>query len=828
MAATLEDVQKRVLPNGLTILVREDHASPVVALNFWVHVGSNNESGDLMGWAHGIEHMLFKGTGLRPPGAIAREIKNAGGEVNAATGYETTNYYIVVPREEFRTALDIHADVLRNSVFDPLELENERQVLIEENQMYRDRPSGYGHTWEELFRLGFTRHRYQSPIGGPDRNLRETPRERIVAYKERYYVPANIVYVITGDVEAEVAFAAVESVLGDWPAVPFEADVSPPEPLQTRFRYKEIEGDVSRVYGKIGFHVSSELADDHDALHVLSHILGVGRSSRLFREVRENRGLAHSISVLSVSGVDPGYLVIDFTADAPRALDALTAIFHEIGRLIREPVAKAELVRTRTMVESDYVFGLETVEGQASILGHYATLGQLERAFDYPDRVGRVTKDDVREVATRYLGVAKASVVLYRPRGEALAEDVDRLEARLSAAESGVSGAAPPLAAVIPGAKFRVSRHLLSNGLTALIESIPGPPIVAVTVPMRCGSGEESRANNGVTHLMQQLRLKGAGGRNAEALPILVNVLLHPDFPPEEIERERSKTMADMAALRDSSLQFTMQSFNETIFAGHPYGLALLGNVESVPAITRDDLQSWHETHVAPERMVVAVVGDITETEALDRLERWFGKLVPGKPLAEVPLVMPVLRPSRTVLEKEVAQSVIVLGSPGPAHDSPERFALDVLMSVLSGMGNRLFDELRDRQHLCYFTGAFASLLARGGVVGAYIGTRPANENQAIDGLMAELEKIRREPPTEEEMQRAKNTIAGGYVIDLQRRGARAQLLAQAEVSGLGLEEALGYLDRIRTVSARDVCDVAARWFQLESTTLTILKPKVT
>ena len=124
-----------------------------------------------------------------------------------------------------------------------------------------------------------------------------------------------------------------------------------------------------------------------------------------------------------------------------------------------------------------------------------------------------------------------------------------------------------------------------------------------------------------------------------------------------------------------------------------------------------------------------------------------------------------------------------------------------------------------------HFTGAFASLLAKGGVVGAYIGTRPANEHQAIEGLMKELEKIRQEPPTEEEMQRAKNTIAGGYVIDLQRRGARASLLAQDEVSGLGYEEALGYLNRIRTVTASDVRDVAARWFQLESTTLTILKP---
>jgi zinc protease len=866
MAATLADVQQRVLPNGLRVLVREDHASPVVALNFWVRVGSNNETGDLMGWSHGIEHMLFKGTSKRPTGAIAREIQNAGGETNAGTGYETTNYYIVVPKEEFRTALDIHADVLRNSLFDPVELENERQVLIEENQMYRDRPSGYGITWEELFRLGFQRHRYQSPIGGPDANLRETSRERIVAYKERYYAPANIVYVITGDVTAEDAFRAVEEQFGDWTGGPADHDISPEEPEQTEFRFKELEGDVSRVYGKIGFHVSSELAPDHDAVHVLAHVLGVGRSSRLFRNVREGAGLVDSIGVLSVGGFDPGYLVIDFTTDVARATNALTAIFAEVGRLVREPVSESDLSRSRTMVKSDYVFGLETVEGQASILGHYATLGALERAFDYPDRVAQVTARDVQEAARRYFGVSKASVLLYRPRGSApLVDDPARLEARLSAAAQGVAGGAPERraqsAVAGPSANtFAVTRTRLDNGLTLLVDPQPGLPIVAFAAYFRTGSGEESEATSGTTHLLQQLRLKGAGGRTAEALsrdiesmgahlrpfagrdvsgvslsvlkdrldealPIFEDVLLRPDFPAAELERERAKTLADIAALRDNSLQYTLQKFSEALYDGHPYGLPVLGRAESVPGIDRAALANWNATRFVPERMVVAVTGDISVAEAQDRVARSFGGMTPGAPTPPVPRTKDTAVARRLVLEKDVAQSVIVLGWPGPAQDSEDRHALDLLVSVLSGMGNRLFSELRDRQHLCYFTGAFASTLAAGGMVGAYIGTRPENEETAITGLLSELGRIREEPPTDEEMQRAKNTIAGGYVIDLQRRAARASLLAQDEVLGLGYDEALRYLDRIKAVTAAEVREAAARWFQLDTITLAVMKP---
>jgi zinc protease len=864
MSATLADVQERVLPNGMRVLVREDHTTPVVALNFWVRVGSNNEAGELQGWSHGIEHMLFKGTQKRPAGAIAREIKNAGGETNAGTGYETTNYYIVVPKEEIATALDIHADVLMNSTFDPGELENERQVLIEENQMYRDRPSGYGITWEELFKLGFTTHRYRHPIGGPDLNLRETPREVIVDYKNRYYAPGNIVYVIVGDVDADETFARVERAFQSFTAPEVAGDTSPVEPGQAEFRFREFEGDVARVYGKIGFHIPPELTQENDDVHVLAHILGVGRSSRLYSEVREREGLVTSVSVLNVTGFDPGYLVVDFQAAPEKAVDALLAILREIGRLRREPVTAEELEKTKTMVRSDFVFGLETVEGQASILGHYATLGDVTLASRYPERVAAVTAERVLASARRHFGARQASVVLYVPRGTKLVEDVARLEGRIGMALEGVSGGASDAndTAVWSGrrSRFDVTRTRFENGLTVLSEPQRSLPIVAVAAYIRCGSGEETKATNGLTHLMQQMLLKGAGGRSSEeiaatlealgahlrpfggkdvagvslsvlkerlpeAMAIFTDLIRSPEFPEPALEREKTKLLSDIEALRDNSLQFTMQRFSEILFDGHPYGMPVLGNPEAIPGLSRQAIGAWHGSHYVPERMVVSVVGDMDSTEAVDLIQEHFGDMKPGANLPEVAPASTKPRTRRVLLEKEVAQAVIVLGCPGPANMSADRYAVDVLMAVLSGMGNRLFYELRDRQHLCYFTGAFGMSLSAGGAVAAYIGTRPENEEQATRGLLNELRKARETEPTPEEMLRAKNTIAGGYVIDLQRRAARASLLAQDEVSGLGYEEALRYLDRIRAVTPAEVRDAAARYFNLDQYALAVLKP---
>jgi predicted Zn-dependent peptidase len=298
-------------------------------------------------------------------------------------------------------------------------VENERQVLIEENQMYRDRPAGFGKTWEELFRLGFTTHRYRNPIGGPDANLADTPRERILTHLHRYYVPGNIVYVVAGDVDPEEVFAAMAEVFADFPERPVAIDVSPAEPPQSAFRFKELPGDVNRVYGKLGFHIPGELHADADALAVFAHILGEGRSGRLYREVRERQGLVSSISVTSVNGFDPGLFIVDFQADADKAVDAVVAIMAEVGRFQREPVAPADLARTKQMVRSGYIFGLETAEGQASVLGHYATLGDLAAAAEYPERIAAVTAEQVMDVARRYFDLSPATLLLHAPRRHA-------------------------------------------------------------------------------------------------------------------------------------------------------------------------------------------------------------------------------------------------------------------------------------------------------------------------------------------------------------------------------------------------------------------------
>ncbi len=867
-----EDVKRKVLDNGLEILVREDHSAPVVALNFFVRVGSLNEDEAIAGWSHGIEHMLFKGTERRGPGDIAREITNAGGETNAGTGYESTNYYITLPTENFPVALDIHADVLQRSTFDEFELEKERQVLIKENEMYRDRPNGYGFTWEHLLDEAFTAHRYKRPIGGPDENLLRVGRDQILAHKERYYVPNNITYVVVGDVKADDVFDAVEEKLGGWPLREVDFDVSPPEPPQGSFRYRETSGDVEKSYVKIGFHIPPQLHPDTDSLMVLANILAAGRSSRLYNRVREEQDLILNSHLLESSGREPGYLAVEFTAEPEKTDAALEAVMTQIVRFQVETATAAELERTMSAVRSDTLYTLETMEGQAAMLGHYALLGDYRLAGTYLERMSRVTPARVQEAARRYLNLEQATIYVHAPaeqhRNPAAPRAIyDRLREavapslRLPAQKANGVTAESKVPQASGAPRETVEAITLDTGTRVFLQKDGRLPLTALAAYLPVGSGGESSQEAGITQLTQTCMMKGAGGRTAaeiseavermgvrlrpfasrdvsgfslsavrddmpQAMELFRTVLGSPDFPEEAIDRERHRTLSQIASLRDDTMQFTLSEFFRLIFPGHAYGRPVMGTEEAVGRMKADDLRRRHRGIYDPARAVVSVVGDFERDAMLRMLEQTMAALPRSE---EPPLpILPVTPPERSVradLHKDVSQAVVVLGYAGPSVDSPDRYALDVWNGVMSGMGNRLFTRLRDERHLCYFTGAFVAPLSRGGTIGAYVGTGPEQVEEATQALLEEIDRAVKTIPSDEELRRARNNLAGSYLIDMQSRMSWASTYAHDEILGLGYEEALRYVDEVRQVTGEMARDAAAAYVDPERMALAVLRP---
>ncbi len=405
----------RILPNGLTVVVREDRKAPVVTVNLWVRVGANHEDDSVLGWSHGIEHLMFKGTARRGPGVAAREVRDAGGVLNAGTGYETTNYYITVPTRSLRVAFNVQADAIQNSAFDEAELDRERSVIIEENRMYRDQPSGFGHTWEKLMSLAFEVSNYRRPIGGPDESLRTTPRDAIVAYRDRRYVPGNAALVIAGDVAAAEALALAEAAYGGWRAAPVPDAALPVEPAQRAARFRAAPGPVAKCYVKMGWRAGPETDRDTYAILVLVRLLARGRSSWIHQELLEKRGLLSEVSVLQETGSRESIFVLDMVTDLD-ALDPLVLGVDEGIARFRDALATEEdLERAKNFMVRSHVLAQETVDAQAHALGHAFARGDVTLADRYPEIVGSITRDDVRRVAGAFFDLPQCSILVHHP-----------------------------------------------------------------------------------------------------------------------------------------------------------------------------------------------------------------------------------------------------------------------------------------------------------------------------------------------------------------------------------------------------------------------------
>lgn len=338
--APKSQIVKEVLPNGVTVLAAEDHSSPVVAINLWVRAGYFDETDAEIGISHVLEHMFFKGTPDRPRAdQIASEIKALGGELNAGTYYDSTNYYVVLPSENYRKGLEIQADALMHPLFDADELKREIEAVIQEGRRKKDTPGAYA--LEMMFREAFDVHRIRRwRIGGED-ELRAFTRDHLLSYFNGHYVPERIILAVVGDIQAREAIEAAHVYLGGMAARPGAPLGSPEEPRQTRFKALRLAGDIKRSYLTLGYHAPAVLTDDDLALRILAYVLGGGQASRLYQGVKERAGLVDTIGASLDSFRDLGIFTIMAEHEPKNAAPALPAVQAEVERLRREPPSGA-------------------------------------------------------------------------------------------------------------------------------------------------------------------------------------------------------------------------------------------------------------------------------------------------------------------------------------------------------------------------------------------------------------------------------------------------------------------------------------------------------
>jgi len=397
-------VEHTELPNGLRIVTETMPEARSVTLGAWVRVGGRDEPGELSGASHFLEHLLFKGTEARTARQIAEAVDSVGGEMNAFTAREHTAYYARLPHAEAGLGLEILTDVLTRPALRPSEVEAERQVIVEEILMNLDAPEDRVHTL--LARAVFGDHPLGREVLGEMATVEAITRDDIAAFFGHWYRPATMVVAAAGRLSHEAIVDAVAAGLGaqEGGEVPTR---TPPAPLTGSVVVER--DDTEQAHLCLGWRSLDYADDDRWAMSVANQVLGGGMASRLFQEVREERGLAYSVYSHPTAFADSGYLTIYCGTAPKRAREALAVIDDVVATVLADGITETELRVAAGYLEGSMLLGLEDSGGRMGRLGR--SLMQRDRITTIDEHVARlraVTIDDVARVLHRVLDSPRA------------------------------------------------------------------------------------------------------------------------------------------------------------------------------------------------------------------------------------------------------------------------------------------------------------------------------------------------------------------------------------------------------------------------------------
>ena len=833
---------KWVLPNGLTVIVQEDHSAPVASVQAWCATGSIDEAAHLGGgMSHLLEHMLFKGTKTRPANAIAQAVQDVGGYINAYTSFDRTVYWIDVPKAGVNAALEILSDAMMNSTLPPEEYAKEQEVIRREFAMGFDDPDRV--SGQLLFATAYHRHPYRLPVIGLLDVFNQLTQEQVMQYYKTRYVPNNLTFVIAGDVDAKQVQQQLADLFKEFPAQSLQPVYLPAEPPQLGLRevHQEFATELTRL--SLAWHIPEITHPDVPALDLLSTILGDGRSSRLYRRVREETGLAFGVSAFSYTPGEPGLFGIDATTEPTKRTAAQELILKIVDEIKESGVTSEELAKAKKISLSHHLSSLTTMRGQASDLGsNWLLTRNLNFTRDYLEATQRVNGDDICRVARAYLTTANLTVVSLNPHGALVA----------------TAAAAP---AVNAG---EIQKLELSNGLRLLVREDPRLPLVSMTAIFRGGLLAETAATNGITQLMAKVLLKGTTTRSAEQIAdtieavggslgseagnnsfnvslevtqpdfrlggeLLADILLNATMPAAAVAREQEVLLAAIQEEDEHLTSVARNILRAALFAGHPYGLRGKGSADAIPKLTSKDLRAFRDRYLVGKNGVISVFGDVKAEDVRQLFEQTLATMKPGAlALTDAKPNQPITQMIEVESLQEKAQSVLMVGYRGAEMSSPDRYALELIDEASSDLGSRFFIRIREQMGLAYYVGSQQLLGLVPGMFAFYLGTDPQKLAPVKAALLDEIRKLASEGLTELELQRAKKKLIGQQQITNQSNDSFGYVTGLDELYGLGFDHYRRLETEIEAITVADVKRIADKYFQQQPCVIATVKPAET
>jgi zinc protease len=828
------------LPNGLTIIVEEDHSAPVASLQAWCETGSVDEDRHLgAGLSHILEHMLFKGTEKRATSEFALKVQDQGGYVNAYTSYDRTVFWIDIPSKGVATALDLLCDAMMNSTLPPLEYHKEQEVIRREFAMGYDDPDRMAS--HQLMATAYQVHPYRIPVIGHIDIHNQLKRDDVMEYYKLRYVPNNMFFVIVGDVDATKVHAQLEQYFSDYPRRSLPPVYIPQEPPQLGKRRADIEFPTELTRLNMAWHIPSLTSPDIPSLDLLSTILGDGASSRLNQRLREKLGLVNAIGAYCYTPGDPGLFGIDANLDPANLEAAERAIAEVISDLKAHGVTPGEIAKAKRRALGSHLASLTTMRGNAADLGSSWLLTRnLNFSNEYLAGLQSVTPADILRVLNTYFTDDNLSVSTLNPLG----------------------ALKPPLAEAPASAPGQIQKYTLPNGLRLLIREDSSLPLVSMVATFKAGILAENAENNGVTKLCSRVLLKGTktraagqivdqieslgGGIGADSgnnsmsvsirvmkpdvnagLDLLSDVLLNPIFPEKEIALECQFQLASLKAEDEDVTATARNLMRAALYPGHPYSLRLNGSPETVSKLTRDQIVDFYRQHAVAMNGVIAIFGDVKAADVKSQVERLFASMPSGQEGLTAPPQPPPLHNSSTVEEhRDKAQAILMVAYRGADMFNPDRPVLELIDEACSDLGSRFFIRIREKMGLAYFVGTSQMLGLVPGPFLFYLGTAPSKLAAVQAELLDEIDQLAKDGLTEAELARAREKAIGQQDIRNQNQDTLAYSCALDELYGVGYNFYTTERAQLEAVTLDQVRQACRKYFLDKPRIIAIVAPE--
>lgn len=858
------DYSSYKLDNGQNVIIKEVHDNPIVVIDTWIKTGSINENDENNGVAHFLEHLFFKGTPKHPAKEFDNILESKGAVTNAATSKDYTHYYILIPSKYFNLALDLHSDMLLNPMIPRKELEKERKVVLEEISKNNDSPLTI--LYKNMIQGFYKIHPYKRDVIGTKDVIDTISREQIFDFYNKWYTPDKMTTVIVGDVDTQKALEEVKAYFNK-PAeknnkeknIEYKIDKRPAAQVQ-----KVVKSDVETGYILVGFKGCHPITSkDTYALDVAATILGEGKSSRLYKSLKEQKQLVHSISAVHSSLRDDSifYISSNFVTDDTEKLK--NSIFEEIDKLGKTELTQEELQKAKNIIERDTYYSRESVSNIAEEIGYTVTLtGNMDFYKNYLEKINKVTAADVKKVVKEYLNKDFAVISIVLPENgiqnsqEAIQEEnniQDNCNTDEIINKSDTQDNNEPeknySAKVISQNKDTI-KYELENGAILVITKNTANDIIAMEMTSRGGNSLEKIP--GTALLTAQAMLKGTKKYNKQQLSLLLEdngIRLSPSAKGDsfslvakytknekdsaldifkevsmnallsecEIERVKSDRMNSIKIRKNTPDSLAFDEFQTALWEGTPYGNTGKVLEKTIPSITQKDIREFYSNLFPAENVVISINGNIDNQEYIN----YFTKLLknstkPKIKLSDYKVKFKPLQKNKTVsIKKESQASWIIAGwlTDGVTNEK-DCAALQIIDSILgSGMSSRLFTNLRDEQGLAYQVGSTFSSNYNKGVFAIYIATNPKNEQTAKDGMFAEIEKLKKEFVTNKELSEAKDKLLGNFVLSIETNMDKASLINSLEITDRGYNFIDKYPDLINSVTVQDIIKTANKYF---------------